>query len=199
MSNLRVYLNHDAVPPLFDSHSRVLVLGSFPSVKSRSLGFFYAHPSNRFYPVLSGVFQDESPWLLSYPKDMPIAQVIQKRKEFLLSHGLAMYDVLESCVLPPNQSQDAAISDPVPARDVIERILAHCPIRAIVTTGGLAERLFRSNFKDLIRKYPYLPLPSTSALNRMGLSALIERYRAILPYLDASKTPIINTRLAKRK
>ena len=72
-------------PPLYDEHSRVLILGSFPSVQSRQAAFFYAHPQNRFWRVLSAVFGEEVPGS------------VPEKRDFLLRNGLALWDVIQSC------------------------------------------------------------------------------------------------------
>ena len=73
------------IEPVFDENSKILILGSFPSVKSREEGFFYGNPQNRFWKVLSSLYKEESP------------NTIEKKKEFLLSHNIAMFDVIKSC------------------------------------------------------------------------------------------------------
>lgn len=73
------------IPPVFDAHSEVLILGSFPSVKSRESGFFYGHPQNRFWKVTAGVFQEETP------------VTIEEKKAFLLRNHIAVWDVIGSC------------------------------------------------------------------------------------------------------
>ena len=83
--------------PLFDEHSRILILGSFPSVKSREQQFFYGHPQNRFWKVIPAVFGC----------DVPVT--IEEKKELILSHGLALWDSIASCVI--TGSSDASIRD----------------------------------------------------------------------------------------
>ena len=73
------------IPPVFDRHSKVLVLGSFPSVKSREAQFFYGHPQNRFWKVTSKVF------------GVPEPKTVEEKKDFLLSQGIAVWDVIASC------------------------------------------------------------------------------------------------------
>ena len=74
-----------SIPPVFDENSRVLILGSFPSVKSREVGFFYGHPQNRFWTTLGHVLDDDIP------------HTVDEKRAFLLSHGIALWDVIASC------------------------------------------------------------------------------------------------------
>ena len=77
-------INHP-IPPVFDENSEILILGSFPSVKSREQGFFYGHPQNRFWKVTAAVFEEE----------VPVS--IEEKREFLLRNHIALWDVIESC------------------------------------------------------------------------------------------------------
>ena len=88
------------IPPVFDSASRILILGSFPSVKSREGHFFYHHPQNRFWKTLAGILA------------VPVPGSIDEKKEFLLSHHIALWDVIASCSI--EGSSDSSIRDVVP-------------------------------------------------------------------------------------
>ena len=88
------------IPPVYDEDSKVLILGSFPSVKSREEGFFYGHPQNRFWRVVSSVFDE----------DMP--QTTEEKRAFLLRRNIALWDVIASCEI--EGSSDASIKDVVP-------------------------------------------------------------------------------------
>ena len=92
-------------PPVYDKNSKILILGSFPSVKSREQLFFYGHPQNRFWKVISRVFQKNEP------------KIIEEKKEFLLSNGIALWDVLESCEI--TGSADSSIKNAI-ANDLTE-------------------------------------------------------------------------------
>lgn len=83
--------------PVYDNHSRVLILGSFPSVKSREQGFYYGHPQNRFWKVLSAVFSS------------PVPQSIDEKKKLLLDNGVALWDVAQSCEI--NGSSDSSMKN----------------------------------------------------------------------------------------
>ena len=95
-------------PPLFDENSKVLILGSFPSVKSREQMFFYGHPKNRFWKVISGVFGEKTP------------ETIEEKKQFVLRNNLALWDVLASCEI--TGSSDASIKNAV-ANDALAIIM----------------------------------------------------------------------------
>ena len=136
------------INPVYDENSRILILGSFPSVKSREQKFFYGHKQNRFWKVVSGVLGCEVP------------QTIAEKKEMLLEHRIAVWDVIQSCEI--EGSSDASIRDVIP-NDRSE-ILRTADIRAIYTNGGKAYELYP--------KYIYPAngikahkLPSTSPAN----------------------------------
>ena len=157
------------IAPVFDERSRVLLLGSFPSPKSRELGFFYAHPQNRMWRVLAAVAgEDGAP------------QTTPQRRAFLLRHGIAMYDVIACCRI--SGASDASIADAVPTD--LSPLLSASPIQAVFTTGAKATQLYERH--QLARTgLPATRLPSTSAANAAwGLDALVAAYRAALgPYV----------------
>jgi hypoxanthine-DNA glycosylase len=115
------------IPPVYNSESRLLILGSFPSVKSREQGFFYGHPQNRFWRVVSAVFGCDT-----------LSDTAEKRA-FLLNHGIALWDVIASCEI--SGSSDSSIRS-VRAND-IRPILSESGIRRIFVNGRTAERLYR--------------------------------------------------------
>ena len=112
--------------PVFDSRSRVLVLGTMPSPKSREQGFYYAHPRNRFWTVLPALLGE------------PIPKSVSDRKALVLRRHIARWDVLKSCTIPG--AADSSIKDPVP--NDLRPILSAAPIRAFFTTGGKAHNLY---------------------------------------------------------
>ena len=134
--------------PVFNNHSRVLVLGSFPSVLSRENSFYYGNPQNRFWRVLAH-------WAKA-----PVPATIEEKKSLLLDQGIALWDVIEECDI--KGSSDANIKNVVPAH--IERILAAAPVRAIICNGATAGRLYK---KYLLYKtnIEAVTLPSTSPAN----------------------------------
>ena len=115
------------IPPVFDSASRILILGSFPSVKSREGHFFYHHPQNRFRKTLAGILA------------VPVPGSIDEKKEFLLSHHIALWDVIASCSI--EGSSDSSIRDVVP--NDLSRILSTADIRAIFCNGKTSWNYYR--------------------------------------------------------
>lgn len=158
-------VDHSVLPPFLPEGARVLILGSFPSVKSREEGFYYAHKSNRFFPVLATLFDE----------DTPLSTL--ERKRFLVRHKIALYDVLFSCDI--ENSKDGSIRDPVPID--LPSLKRKLSPEMIFTTGKAAETYFRKFFSD-----PCLPLPSTSAANAsFSLERLLAIYRErLLPFLS---------------
>ena len=134
--------------PVFDSSSRVLILGSFPSVQSRENGFYYGHMRNRFWPLLADIFADT----------MPVT--IAEKQDFLLRHGVALWDVVQSCEI--EGSSDASIRDVIP--NDVPRILADAPIARILTNGRTANTLYR-RFLQPLTGIEAICLPSTSPAN----------------------------------
>ena len=143
--------------PIYDKNSEVLILGSFPSVISRKVNFYYANPNNRFWKVLSNVFEEE----------------IDDRKEFLIHHHIALWDVIYSCRI--EGSSDASIHD-VKVND-IQSLVKNSSIHTIFTTGKKAEMLYKK-YIDIDIDCIYLP--STSSANaRMHVDDLVNAYKQI--------------------
>ena len=152
------------IPPLYDKDSRILILGSFPSVKSREMGFFYGHPQNRFWKVLAAIFHE------------PVPETVPERRAFLLAHQIAAWDVIRSCEILG--SSDASIKNAVP--NDLTPILAAAPIRTICTNGRTAEKLYRKYIEPAIHR-PCLCLPSTSPANAAwSLERLTKAWEAVL-------------------
>lgn len=153
--------------PVFDGESRVLILGTMPSPKSREQQFYYAHPQNRFWKVLAVLFGEE----------IPIGT--EERRNFALRHHLALWDVLSECDI--TGASDSSIRNPVPSD--LSTVLKEAPIRAIFTTGKTADRFYRKFFAGTIA-LPEFCLPSTSPANAAcSFSVLTEEYQKILEYL----------------
>ena len=115
------------IPPVFDANSRVLILGSFPSVKSREAQFFYGHPQNRFWRVLSVLFGE------------PAGETPAEKTAFLLRNHIALWDVIQSCEI--TGSADSSIKYAVP--NDLSTVLQTAPIARIFTNGKTADRLYR--------------------------------------------------------
>lgn len=153
-------------PPVFDKRSRVLILGTIPSPKSRERGFYYMHPQNRFWKMLCAVLNEKIP------------DSVEGRRSLCLKHGVALWDVLESCEI--HGAEDSSISGAVP--NDLRRITDSCKIRQIFTTGKKAHALYKKFFPDLPED---ICLPSTSPANRTISEAdMLEQYRQIANFLD---------------
>ena len=156
-----------AFSPVFDSESRILVLGTMPSPKSRELGFYYSHPRNRFWPVLAKIFGEEIPG------------TPEEKKNFCLRHKIALWDVLKECEI--EGASDSSIKNAVP--NDISIILNSADIKAIFTTGTTAAKLYKK-FIEPETKIPVIALPSTSPANaKVKFEELAEKYKIILDYL----------------
>ena len=140
-------LNH-SFEAVYDKNSIYLFLGSFPSVKSREYNFYYMHPQNRFYLLLKEVFNDDF-----------TTSDITKKKELLLKHNIALFDVIKSCEIVG--SSDSSIKNVIP--NDIEYIVKNSNIRKIILNGKLAYNLFIKHFSSLKDMSYYLP--STSPAN----------------------------------
>jgi len=162
----RVRASHE-FPPFVHPDAEVLILGSFPSVKSRESQFFYGHPQNRFWKVLASFYQEEEPLSL------------ETKSTLLLKHHIACYDVIESCSI--EGSSDASIRNVKPAD--LGLILAGTQIKSILLNGKTAEKYFhRYQQKWEGRGLKIVALPSTSPANAaVSLSQLIEAWSPLLP------------------
>ncbi len=159
--------------PISDERSRVLILGSFPSVQSRGDGFYYANPQNRFWRVLSEVFDRPLPPQFSRGLADPHAQ--KAAALWLRSLRVALWDVIKSCRI--TGSKDDSITDVTP--NELGRLLDSCPsIERIFLNGRAAQRLYQEHFSSL--SLPAVYLPSTSPLNASySLKRLCESWQAI--------------------
>lgn len=168
MRDKRGFVTHD-FEPLYDEHSRVLILGTIPSPKSREYGFYYGHPQNRFWQVMARVLGE------------PVPTTIEEKKGLMLKHGIALWDVLQSCEI--QGAEDGSIRNPV-ANDLTP-ILEQAQIRAIFTTGTKAAALYNRHCKPQIQREA-IPLPSTSPANCRyhTLETLTKAYGIIRKYLD---------------
>ncbi len=152
------------IPPFYQTDATVLILGSFPSVKSREVGFFYGHPQNRFWKVMAGVF------------GCPVPQTIAEKQAFLRDHHIALWDVIASCTI--TGSADSSIRDVVP--NDLTTILNGSAVRRIFVNGKTAERYYR--------RYAFAQtcvdatcLPSTSPANAAwSTERLIEAWKVIV-------------------
>ena len=146
--------------PVYDKKSRVLILGSFPSVKSREISFYYGHPQNRFWKLLSLLFNEE----------------IKDKKTFLLKHHIALFDVIESCDIIG--SSDTSIRNVKP--NDLSLIINNSKIETVYLNGSKAYELYKKYCAD---KYDIdaIKLPSTSPANAAySIEKLYNEWRMIL-------------------
>ncbi len=136
------------IRPIFDKNSKILILGSFPSVKSREQMFFYGHPQNRFWQVVAKVFGKETP------------KTIEEKRAFLLSSRLAVWDVIASCDIIG--SSDSSIKNATP--NDLNEILSSADIKQIFVNGKTAEKYYNIYIKNAIGREAVC-LPSTSPAN----------------------------------
>ena len=156
------HVSHD-FEPVFDENSKVLILGTFPSVKSRENQFYYGHPQNRFWKVIAGLTESEVP------------QTIEEKKKLLLEHGIAIWDVIESCDIIG--SSDSSIKNVVPAD--IERVVANSKIQNIYANGGTAKKLYEKYSQKKTGRES-IGLPSTSPANAAySLERLLECWQEV--------------------
>ena len=154
-------------PPLYDAQSRVLILGSFPSVKSREVSFFYGHPQNRFWRVLARLL------------DCDVPQTIDEKSALLHARHIALWDVIASCDI--QGSSDSSIRG-ARAND-LSPIFAAAPIRAVFCNGASAFSLYQKHLAEQTG-FAAAQLPSTSPANAAwSLDRLTEAWRVILNYL----------------
>jgi hypoxanthine-DNA glycosylase len=144
--------------PIVNENSRVLILGTFPSVKSRNFGFYYGHPQNRFWKLLAAILGEQTP------------STVDEKRQLLLVHRLALWDVLASCKI--DGSSDASIREAVPNN--IAGLTAEYGIERVICNGGKAYELC-IKYNNLA--LPVEKLPSTSPANASwSLEGLIKAW-----------------------
>lgn len=154
--------------PIYDNFSKILILGTMPSPKSRETGFYYGHPQNRFWKVLSEVLSE------------PLPNSNKEKELFVQRHHIALWDVLNSCTI--NGADDNSIKNPIP--NDISSIIRQTQISAIFTTGSKAYSLYQKYCYPLTLIHA-IKLPSTSPANcRIKFSELVESYKIINNYLS---------------
>lgn len=164
------------IPPVYDARSEVLVLGSFPSPKSREEGFFYGHPHNRMWRVLARIF------------DEPVPTTSERRRDFLLRHHIAMWDVLASCTI--EGASDASIANEVP--NDLAPLFAVAPIKAVLCAGQTAGRLYEKHCQDQVGM-PCTVLPSTSPANAAwSEDALADAWSVVRDWVADDPSPVLD-------
>ena len=154
-----------AFGPVYDGRSRLLILGTMPSPQSILHGFYYSHPQNRFWPLMSALLKE------------PMPQTPEEKRELVLRHGVALWDVLASCEI--RGASDASIRNPVPNQ--FEEMLRVAPIARIYTTGKTAYNLFQKLVAPRLGREA-IYLPSTSPANQalFPWPALMAAWRELL-------------------
>lgn len=156
------------IPPLYDENSRILILGSFPSVKSREGRFFYHHPQNRFWKAVAGVLE------------VPAPGTVEEKRAMLLEHGIALWDVIASCRIVG--SSDSSIRDVCP--NDLNQILEAADIRRIFVNGGTAFKMYEKYCREATGREA-VKLPSTSPANAAwSLERLMGEWEQIREFLQ---------------
>lgn len=156
------------IPPLYNKESRLLILGSFPSVKSREQAFFYGHPQNRFWRVVAEIFES------------PVPDTIDEKKRLILNNRLALWDVIAECEI--TGSSDSSIKAVIP--NDIGKIISDSDIKAIFVNGRTAEKYYIRYTEHIIGKKAVC-LPSTSPANAAwSLERLCGEWKIIKDYIN---------------
>lgn len=154
------------IPPTYDKDSRILILGSFPSPKSRQSGYFYGHPQNRFWKVMAALFQEDVP------------TTVEEKHALLVRNHIAAWDVIQSCTI--TGASDSSISDVV-VND-LRPILETADIRQIFLNGKTAYKHYQKYTQPIIQRAAVC-LPSTSPANAVwSLEKLIDAWSIIKTY-----------------
>lgn len=151
------------IPPLYDADCKLLILGSFPSVKSREAMFFYGHPQNRYWKLIARLFGESVP------------ETIEEKKRLALTHHIAMWDTIRSCTI--TGSSDSSIRDVVP--NDLSVILDHSKVERIFCNGATSHKLYMK-YIFLMTGIKAVKLPSTSPANAaFTLDRLAEEWSVI--------------------
>lgn len=152
------------IEPVYEASSRILILGSFPSVASRAQNFFYGHKQNRFWSLMKKVF------------DVQELETIEQKKAFLLEHNIALWDTIYSCTI--TGSSDASIKDVVPTD--IASLIANSSIQRVICNGSTAGRLY-AKYQAKQTHLEAVVMPSTSPANAAwSLERLYEAWKVAL-------------------
>lgn len=163
MSSEKNFIVHP-IPPLYDENSRILILGSFPSVKSREAAFFYGHPQNRYWAVVAKILGEKKP------------ETVEEKREMMLKNGIAMWDVIASCEI--KGSSDSSIEN-VTANN-LSVILNNSKVDKIFVNGKTAEKYY-NKYTYPKTKIKAVCLPSTSPANAAwSIDRLVEEWKVIM-------------------
>ena len=167
MNNELKHQTHE-FPPIVDKDSKILILGSFPSVKSRENAFFYMHPQNRFWKIIGALFNEDA-----------FNMTIEERREFIIRHHIALYDVIEECDI--KGSDDNSICNVIPTN--LKELIKDTNIKTIFLLGNKAYENFVKYNPSLIKIG--IKLPSSSPANAtMNLDKLIKAWSIIIDKLN---------------
>lgn len=174
--------------PVFNESSRILILGSLPSVKSRENHFYYGHPQNRFWKLLANLYlqyerqekggagKTEATETASVPQTMVVPQTIEEKKEFLYRYHIAIWDVIAQCDIIG--SSDSSIKNVIP--NDMHKIIDHAPIERIYANGGKAYELYMQYCYPVCKR-EIIKLPSTSPANAaFSMEKLMEAWRVVI-------------------
>lgn len=149
--------------PIFTRDSRILILGSFPSVKSRENNFYYGHPSNRFWKLMALILREEEP------------ETIEEKKDLLVRNKIALYDAVELAEIEGSLDSNLRVVEPANLRPILEG----SRIEKIFCNGTKSYEVVKSSGLDAIK------LPSTSSANaRFRMDDLYKEWKVILKYLE---------------
>lgn len=152
------------IEPTFDEHSRILILGSFPSVKSREMMYFYGHPQNRFWKVAAALYHEDVP------------ATVEERRNFLLRNRIAVWDSIRQCTI--TGSSDSSIKDVIP--NDLSPILSAAPIEQIFCNGKKSWEMYHKYIEPATGRTA-VALPSTSPANAAwSLEKLLAAWSVIL-------------------
>ncbi len=164
---MKEFVEH-SFEPVFDKNSKILILGTMPSPKSRENGFYYCHPQNRFWSVMSEILKE------------PLPKNNNDRRNLMLKHNIALWDVLKSCDI--DGADDSSIKNPVPNN--ISKIISYTNIQTVFTTGKKAYSLY-TRLCSKNTGIPAVCLPSTSPANCRFYSYndILREYAVLLAYI----------------
>lgn len=150
--------------PIYTKDSKILILGSFPSVKSREANFYYSHPANRFWKILPILYQSEC------------LDTIEEKKQFLYNNNIALYDVIQQCTI--TGSSDSSIKDVI-VNDISD-IISKSKITKIYTNGSMAHKLYQKYMYPKT-KMEDIALPSSSPANaKESIETLCLKWKQIV-------------------
>ncbi len=164
MNNFLQHITHEIIPPIYDENSKILILGSVPSVTSRNAGFYYAHPKNRFWKTLEILFQE----------------TITEKKEFCLKHQIALWDTVYSCDI--HASSDSSIKNIIP--NDLSLIFQKAQIKQVFTAGKKAHEIYQKYLYPIYKKEDICLMSTSPAYASKTLEDIVENYRVILDYVE---------------